>query len=112
LTSAPVNPEQAVRDAVQASRYERSPALANVLRTTLLGMRVKAVLPAGGKPVGGVNFSPDGKLLVVAGGDGLARIYRSSDGKPLRDLRNGSALSAAVFSPDSTKIATAGDGSA
>jgi WD40 repeat protein len=110
LTSAPVDPEQAVRDAVAATRYERSPAVANVLRTTLLGMRVKAVLPDGGKPVGGVDFSPDGKLLVVAGGDGLARIYRASDGKHLRDLRHGSALSAAVFSPDGTKIATAGDG--
>ena len=112
LTSAPVDPEQAVRDAVEATRYERSPAVANVLRATLLGMRVKAVLPAGGKPVGDVDFSPDGKLLVVAGGDGLARIYRASDGKHLRDLRHGSALSASVFSPDGTKIATAGDDSA
>jgi WD40 repeat protein len=112
LTSAPVDPEQAVRDAVQATRFERSPAVANVLRTTLLGMRVKAVLPAGGKPVGDVDFSPDGKRLVVAGGDGVARIYRASDGKHLRDLHHGSALSAAVFSPDGTEIATAGDDSA
>jgi WD40 repeat protein len=112
LTSAPVNPEQAVRDAVQATRFERSPAVANVLRTTLLGMRVRAVLPAGGKPVGDVDFSPDGTRLVVAGGDGIARIYRASDGKHLRDLHHGSALSAAVFSPDGTKIATAGDDSA
>jgi WD40 repeat protein len=112
LTSAPVDPEQAVRDAVEATRYERSPAVANVLRATLLGMRVKAVLPAGGKPVGDVDFSPDGKRLVVAGGDGLARIYRASDGKHLRDLRHGSPLSAAVFSPDGTKIATAGEDSA
>jgi WD40 repeat protein len=112
LTSAPVDPEQAVRDAMAATRYERSPAVANVLRATLLGMRVKAVLPAGGKPVGDVDFSPDGKLLVVAGGDGVARIYRASDGKHLRDLRHGSPLTAAVFSPDGTKIATAGEGSA
>ncbi|HYT51385.1 MAG TPA: hypothetical protein VEL10_04190 [Gaiellaceae bacterium] len=112
LTAEPVDPEQAVRDAVQATRFERSPAVANVLRTALLGMRVKAVLPAGGKPVGDVDFSPDGKRLVVAGGDGVARLYRASDGKHLRDLRDGSALSAAVFSPDGTKIATAGEGSA
>jgi WD40 repeat protein len=112
LTSAPVDPEQAVRDAVQATRFERSPAVANVLRTTLLGMRVRAILPGGGKPVGDVDFSPDGKRLVVAGGDGIARIYRASDGKHLRDLHHGSALSAAVFSPDGTKIATAGDDSA
>jgi WD40 repeat protein len=112
LTAAPVDPEQAVRDAVQATRFERSPAVANVLRTALLGMRVKAVLPAGGKPVADVDFSPDGKRLVVAGGDGVARIYRASDGKHLRNLSDGSALSAAVFSPDGTKIATAVDDSA
>jgi WD40 repeat protein len=112
LTTAPVAPEQAVRDAVQAARYERSPAVANVLRTTLLGMRVKAVLSDRGKPVGDVDFSPDGKKLVVAGGDGVARIYRASDGAHLRDLPHGSPLSAAVFSPDGTTIATAGKGSA
>jgi len=112
LTAAPVDPEQAVRDAVQATRFERSPAVANVLRTTLLGMRVKAVLSDGGKPVGDVEFSADGKQLVVAGGDGVARIYRASDGKHLRDLHHGSPLSAAVFSPDDGEIATAGEGSA
>ncbi len=112
LTTAPVDPEQAVRDALQAVGYERSPAAANVLRTTLRGLRVKAVLPAGGKPVGDVDFSPDGKLLVVAGGDGVARIYRASDGTRLRELRHGSPLSAAVFSSDGTKIATAGEGTA
>jgi WD40 repeat protein len=112
LTAAPVDPEQAVRDAVQATRFERSPAVANVLRTTLLGMRVKAVLSAGGKPVADVDFSRDGKKLVVAGGDGVARIYRASDGKHLRDLGHGPPLSAAVFSPDGTEIATAVDGSA
>jgi WD40 repeat protein len=109
LTSAPVDPEQAVRDAVQAASFERSPAVANVLRTTLLGMRVKAVLPAGGKPVADVDFSPDGKRLVVAGGDGIARIYRASDGNHLLDLApQGGPLVAAVFSPDGTKVATVG----
>ena len=112
LTIAPVDPVQAVRDAIQASRYERSRSVADVLRSTLLGLRTKAVLAAGGKPVADVDFRPDGKLLVVAGGDGIARIYRVSDGKHLRDLHHGSPLSAAVFSPDGAKVATAGKGSA
>jgi WD40 repeat protein len=111
LTVGPVDPEQAVRDALRAVGFERSAAVANVLRSTLRGLRVKAVLPAGGKPVGDVDFSPDGKLLAVAGGDGIARIYRASDGARLRELRQGSPLSAAVFSPDGTKIATAGEDS-
>ena len=109
LTTAPVDPEQAVRDALAAVRFERSPTVENVLRSTLRGLRVKAVLPAGGKPVGGVDFSPDGRRLVVAGGDGVARVYRASDGTRLRELRHGSPLAAAVFSPDGTKIATAGE---
>jgi WD40 repeat protein len=109
LTTAAVDPEQAVRDALAAVRFERSRTEENVLRSTLRGLRVKAVLPAGGKPVGGVDFSPDGRRLVVAGGDGVARVYRASDGIRLRDLRDGSPLAAAVFSPDGTKIATAGE---
>jgi WD40 repeat protein len=110
LTTAAVDPEQAVRYALEAVPYERSPAVEDVLRSTLRGLRVKAVLPAGGKPVGDVDFSPDGTRLVVAGGDGVARIYRSSDGSRLRELHHGSPLAAAVFSPDGTKIATAGKG--
>ena len=109
LTSAPGDPEQAVRLARQATRYERSPAVENVLRITLRGLRTKAVLPGGKGPVADVDFSPATPLLVAAGGDGTARIYRSSDGKHLRDLPHGDLpLTAAVFSPHGEAVATAG----
>ena len=109
VTIAPVDPEQAVRLALAATRDERSAAVENVLRTSLRGLRVKAVLPDTKGPVSDVDFSPDGRLLVAAGGDGIARIYRAKDGRHLRDLRHGQRpLTAAVFSPDGVRIATAG----
>ena len=111
VITAPVDPEQAVRLALQAARLDRSRGGESVLRSTLRGLRVKAVLPGGG-PVKDVDFSPDGKLLVAADGDGNARIY-ANDGRLIRTLPHGSPLSAAVFSPDGSKIVTAGkDGTA
>ena len=107
-TAAATDPERAVRLALAATDYEQSPAIEDVLRNTLHGMRVKAVLPVGRGAVADVDFSPDGRRLVTAGGDGAARVYRASDGKRLLVLGHGQALSAALFSPDGSKIATAG----
>lgn len=108
VITAPVDPEQAVRLALQAARLDPSRAAESVLRSTLRGLRVKAVLPGGG-PVKDVDFSRDGKLLVAADGDGKARIYRASDGRLIRTLPHGSPLSAAVFSPDGSEVVTAGE---
>ena len=107
-TVAPVNPERSVRLALQASRLERSSPEEEALRSTLRGMRVKAVLSAGGKPVNDVEFSRDGKLLVTAGDDGTARIHRTDNGRRLRSLRHGASLTAATFSPDGSQVVTAG----
>ena len=107
VITAPVDPEQAVRLALQAARLDRSREAESVLRSTLRGLRAKAVLPGGG-PVADVDFSRDGKLLVAADGDGKARIYRANDGNLIRTLPHGSRLSTAVFSPDGSKVVTAG----
>jgi WD40 repeat protein len=109
-TAAATNPERAVRLVLEATRDERSPAIEEVLRSTLRGLRVKAVLPVPhGAPVSDVDFSSDGKRLVTAGGDGAARVYRASDGKRLLVVRRGGRpLAAAAFSPDGTEIVTAG----
>jgi WD40 repeat protein len=108
VITAPVDPEQAVRLALQAARLDPSRAADSVLRSTLRGLRVKAVLPGGG-PVTDVDFTRDGKLLVAADGDGKARIYRADDGRLIRTLPHGSLLSAAVFSPDGSEVVTAGE---
>jgi WD40 repeat protein len=107
-TAAPNDPDRSVRLALKAAEFDRSPAIADVLRSTLRGLRVRAVLPAGGRPVTDVDFSPDGKLLVTAGEDGRARIYRTLSGGQSRTLHHGAALAAAVFSPDGKEIVTAG----
>ena len=49
-----------------------SRATEDVLRTTLRALRVEDVLRGGG-PVADAGFSPDGKLVVTAGGGGEAR---------------------------------------
>jgi WD40 repeat protein len=57
--------------------------------------------------------SPDGKLLVIAGTDGFARIWEpgKNPNEMTRDLKGHSgAIGQAVFSPDSQRVATAGLG--
>jgi WD40 repeat protein len=107
-TAAATDPERAVQLALAATKYERSRPIEEVLRNTLRGLRVKAVLPVPRGAVADVDFSFDGRRLVTAGGDGAARIYRASDGRRVLVLGHGRPLTAAVFSPDDKKVATGG----
>jgi WD40 repeat protein len=104
----PVDPERSLHLALQANAVEASRATEDVLRTTLRALRVEDVLRAGG-PVAEAAFSPDGKLVVTAGGRGEARVFRADTGRLVRSLRHGAApLVAASFSPDGSLIVTAG----
>jgi WD40 repeat protein len=101
------DPERSLRLALQANELE--PSLGEgVLRTVLRSLRVQAVLPGGG-PVADAAFSPDGKLVVTAGGGGQARVFRADTGRLVRALPHNAPLTAAWFSPDGSKIVTAGD---
>lgn len=69
----------------------------------------KLVLPIGHtKSVNFAEFSPDGQLVVTASSDGTAKIWSTSSGKLLLDLKGHTDhVSAAKFSPDGTFLLTA-----
>ena len=102
-----LDPERSLRLALQANAIERSQQNEDVLRTALRSLRVLAVLSGGG-PVSGAEFSPDGKLVVTAGGPGGARLFRTDTGKLIRSLSHGAPVAAASFSPDGSLVVTAG----
>jgi WD40 repeat protein len=66
-----------------------------------------------GGPVGSVDFSRDGSLLLVAIGSGIARVLDRATGTQRgSDLVSDAAMSSAVFSPDQSRIVTGGMGGA
>ncbi len=53
-----------------------------------------------------VAYSLDGELLTSAGGDGVIRLYRASDGALLHTMEVGSAINAVAFAPDGATLAS------
>ncbi|WP_404391343.1 CHAT domain-containing protein [Humibacillus xanthopallidus] len=56
-----------------------------------------------------VSFSPDGKRLVTACGDKLARVWGATSGELLFTMEHEEAVLCAAFSPDGSQVATGGD---
>src|SRR5436190_22431824 len=59
--------------------------------------------------VGRARLNAANDLILTASRDGTARVWQMTNGVPLfAPLREGGELNAASFSPDGTRIATAG----
>ena len=70
------------------------------------GSRVATLRHEG--PVRAVVFSGDGRFVATGGVDGVARIWRSSDGRPVRELQTREEVRALAFSPDGRVLVTGG----
>ena len=66
-------------------------------------------LPHAGIIVGSASFSPDGRLAVSTGADGLVKLWDVSTGQLLKSLEHREAVNNAVFSRDGALLVTLGD---
>jgi WD40 repeat protein len=95
--------------AFRRARVAPPRAVEDVLRGGLLGLRLRAALTGGG-PVRVTRFSPNGSILLVAGGGG-ARLFDVAHGFAMRQLRPVTALADAAFDVNGRLIAAGGSGS-
>jgi len=99
----------ALRTAVTAALRSPTNQAEHALRTVLEGPLEHLILHHGG-PVYVAAFSPDGKHLVTASVDHMARVWDAVSGERLATLAGHTApVNDAAFSPDGRRIVTAGD---
>jgi WD40 repeat protein len=97
------DPELALLLGAEAVRTRAIPETEDALRAALAGDHLRAVIPVGDQPLNDVEFSPDGRAVLVAGYDGWARIVDVSSGVTIEAFRAGP--------PDQTHAAFARNGS-
>ncbi len=107
------DPEASVGLSLKAAALERSVEVERVLRDALTAVRVRSILPGGGGAVRSIATNADGTAVLVASGDGEARVFEPNSGMRTALLRHGAPLTAAVLSSDGGTVVTAGrDGNA
>jgi WD40 repeat protein len=104
-TDLTTNPAKSLQLAVQAaSELPLLPQASQTLRQALLADRTLNVLDGGGGIVHDAQYSPDGQRIITADD---ARVYDAKTGKELDELKVGSEVTAASFSPDGSLLLTA-----
>lgn len=103
------DPVRSLQLALSAARVERSPRVADVLRSALLESHVRLVLPAG-RAVTVAAFSPSSRRVLVGAGDGRAAVYDVKTSRRLLALSVRGPVVAGSFSPDGREVLVAGGG--
>jgi len=86
----------------EAVRVRAIPETETALRKAFAADHLRAVLPVGERELSSLEFSPDGRKLLVAGGRGRAQIFDVSSGSLVQTLR------AAPYGVDSASFARGG----
>jgi WD40 repeat protein len=103
-----IDPDQSLQLALEAAGMKRSPAVERVLRQALVYERARRVLPGGGGEVRSVEYTPDGRLALVASTDGKAKVFSTASGRVLGAVGHGGFLTTAALSADGGTFVTAG----
>jgi WD40 repeat protein len=111
-------PATALADSLEAVATSRTPQAERALRDALVSSRVRFVLPTGKPNTSPFDlpapvepaFSPDARLLLTTGADGVARVWSTASGEQTAALRvPGHRIEHAAFDPGLTFVLTTSD---
>jgi WD40 repeat protein len=102
------DPARALGTAIQALDRWSTPLAQEALTSSLARSHLRTILSGHTGSVNMVEFSPDGRLVVTVGDEGLARTWNTITGQPLAVF--GSDIFTARFSPDGSRVVVTASG--